>query len=88
MNMIIGCRFGDRLAAIRLASSQEQTEAAQREVQELTTAKHLQGLCIPELLGYGFLQDGAYFVATSFLEVRACRYMMAFLVYKWIKASI
>ena len=63
------CRFGDSIAAVRMALSVEDIIGAQIEVLAYQRLQQLQGKHVPQLLGYGQCGQGFY-VATSYIKVR------------------
>lgn len=65
------CRFSGQVAAVRLANDDGTMRSAKQEVAAYQRLKHLQGVCVPQLLAHGYTLGGsAYFVATKFIEVQ------------------
>ena len=62
------CRFGARIAAVRMALSMDDIGAAQIEVEAYHRLQQLQGKHVPQLLGYGRSGQG-FCVATSYIQV-------------------
>ena len=66
------CRFSGQVAAVRLAADDGAMQSAKQEVAAYQRLKHLQGMCVPQLLAHGYTLGGsAYFVATKFIEVQS-----------------